>query len=189
MLALLLAVTFPAVAAAAMPNGLASGAIAECRAVDREAAAKCLVDRLSGEELAHLRVDEGFDPSVYRAISDAFDLRDASSPVSRSLAEEGLYSPELSPAVLILLAQAKAKGTTANLQVLREITSLANRDQQEKRAAWQPPMLPGTKRVALKDCPDMPQRRHPQAACLKDQEGKLIIVTPNWGPEEAPRGN
>ena len=176
-------------ALAKVPDSLTSAALAGCAATSLDEAAKCLNDHLPPADLEGLRVDREFDPEVYKVISKTWNLKDANSPLSAGLRAEGLDHVALAPAVIISAAQAQHKGERFDLVPWRDLIAQLLADERKARAEWRPPLRNGATRVDLGQCPDLPGKTHPRAACLKHRDGQLILVKPLWEPEDAVRGN
>ncbi|WP_426267559.1 hypothetical protein [Sphingomonas sp. LHG3443-2] len=142
-----------------------------------EAATTCMVKTLGLERLGALRIDQDYDVATYRAIGLAFRLQDPASPVSASMAAKGYYNPDFAPAVLIVMARARASGDGRLLDQpdLRGMVTMLNREADERRKSWPPASL-GT-RVDLSRCPDTPQRQAAGAACV-EKDGRLAVITP-----------
>ena len=172
-----------------VPDSLTSAALSGCAATSLDEAAKCLNDHILPADLEGLRVDREFDPEVYKIISKAWHLNDANAPLSAGLRTEGLDHVALAPAVIISAAQAQQKGKRFDLVPWRDLIAQLLADERNARAEWRPPLRNGATRVHLGQCPDLPGKNHPRAACLKQRYGQLILVKPLWEPEEAVRGN
>jgi hypothetical protein len=41
----------------------------------------------------------------------------------------------------------------------------------------------------LSQCPNLPAKGHPRAACVKQPDGTLVVAKPLWEPEDPVRGN
>ena len=162
--------------------------LTECAPESFDEAADCLAEKLGSQELAEIRVDRGFDPKVYEAISRAWRLTDKRSPVSISMAEQGIYDPEFSPAIIISKAQSDRAGKVFNLQGFREVVSQIQAKRAARRANWSPPTPEGMTRVPLSECANLPHKSSSRAVCFKGQDGAKMIVTPDEDAEEGAGG-
>jgi hypothetical protein len=189
---LLLAAAFASACSAAEPaepTSVETRQLAACRAETLNEAAQCLVNTVPADQLARFRTDRYFEPKVYAAITNAWHLNDAKSPLSRSLQAERIYNPIFSPGIIILAAQSRLAGRDLDLDPIRTAVARINAAERQQRAEWQPPVPEGMSRVALMECPDVPVRQHPRAACFKSADGRTMIITPNSSAEGDARGN
>jgi hypothetical protein len=185
----LLTGSFSSAALAKVPDALTSEALAKCTAKSLDDAAKCLNDHLAEADLSALRVDRQFDPDVYQAISTTWNLADPNSPLSVGLRSQGLDHVALAPAIIIAAAQARQKGERFDIEPFRVIVAQLTEGEKKARAEWRPPLRKGATLVDLSQCPNLPAKGHPRAACVKQPDGTLVVAKPLWEPEDPVRGN